>query len=207
MDGETSRGTTSLREAKKQHMRRALVDSALRRFLEAGYEDTSLDDICADLLVSPRTLQRYFGGKEQLALDWQYTGLARFRTALAEKPPEQPVAEWWREYVLHLADLNERTELAREQHRLVQSVPALQTRRLAIIREYEDLLTAALEAETEELPPMPGTGHMRARLSALVLLGASETALDQWVYDPQGRSLQELSLEALDVALAEFLPY
>jgi AcrR family transcriptional regulator len=65
----------SLREAKKEHMRRALVDSALRRFIEHGYDDTSLEDICASLLVSPRTLQRYFGGKEQLALDWQYTAL------------------------------------------------------------------------------------------------------------------------------------
>ena len=207
MEGEPSGGATSLREAKKQHMRRAMVDSALRRFLEVGYEETSLEDICASLLVSPRTLQRYFGGKEQLALDWQYTALARFRTALADKPADQPVADWWREYVLHLADLNERTELARDQHRLVQSVPALQTRRLAIIREYEDLLAEAIEAETSEFPPMPGTAHMRARLSALVLLGASETALDQWVYDSNGRSLQELSLEALDVALAEFLPY
>ena len=198
--GEATERALSLRDVKKQHMRRAMVDTALRRFINVGYEETSLDDICASLLVSPRTLQRYFGGKEQLALDWQYTALERFRIAIAERPPDQPVAEWWRGYVLHLADLEERTELARDQHRLVQSVPTLHTRRLSIIREYEDLLAAAIAAE------QPDASLMRARLSALVLLGAAEAAFDEWVYDARGRSLRELSMEALDVALAEFLP-
>ena len=193
---------TSLREVKKEHMRRALVDSALRRFIERGYDETSLDDICASLLVSPRTLQRYFGGKEQLALDWQYTALDRFRVALAERPGDETVAEWWRSYVLRLAELNERTELSREQHRLVLSVPTLHTRRLAIIREYEDLLTAAIEAET----PPDDTSHLRARLSAVVLLAASEGAFDRWVHDAGGRSLHELSAEAIDVARHDFLP-
>jgi AcrR family transcriptional regulator len=195
--------TTSLREVKKQHMRRALVDSALRQFIERGYEETSLDDICASLLVSPRTLQRYFGGKEQLALDWQYTALERFRVALAERPSGQRVADWWRDYVLHLAELNERTELSREQHLLVLSVPTLHTRRLAIIREYEDLLTAAIEAERA---PDGTSSHLRARLSAVVLLAASEGAFDEWVLRPGRRSLRALSAEAIDVARTEFLP-
>jgi len=177
--------STSLREVKKQHMRRAMVDSALRQFIDRGYEETSLDDVCASLLVSPRTLQRYFGGKEQLALDWQYRALERFRVALAERPAGHRVADWWREYVLHLAELNERTELSREQHLLVLSVPTLHTRRLAIIREYEDLLTAAIESELAT----DGTRHLRARLSAVVLLAASEGAFDDWVLRPDGRSL------------------
>lgn len=193
---------TSLREVKKQHMRRALVDSALRQFIERGYDETSLDDICASLLVSPRTLQRYFGGKEQLALDWQFTALDRFRRALAERPADQRVADWWRDYVLGLAELSERTALSREQHLLVLSVPSLHTRRLAIIREYEDLLTAAIEAEG----PADGTSRLRARLSAVVLLAASEGAFDHWVHDASGRSLSELSAEAIDVARTQFLP-
>jgi len=196
-------GPTSLREVKKQHMRRAMVDSALRQFMSHGYDETSLDDICASLLVSPRTLQRYFGGKEQLALDWQYTGLERFRAALAARPAGQRVAEWWRGYVLHLAELNERTELSREQHRLVLSVPTLHTRRLSIIREYEDLLTAALERELRPARARP----MRARLSAVVLLAASESAFDDWVRNADGRSLRELSAAALRVALDEFIPH
>lgn len=195
--------STSLREAKKQHMRRAMVDSALRQFISRGYDETSLDDICASLLVSPRTLQRYFGGKEQLALDWQYTALDRFRSALASRSKEQRVTEWWRGYVLHLAELNERTELSREQHLLVLSVPTLHTRRLSIIREYEDLLTAAVEAELRPAKARP----MRARLSAVVMLGASEGAFDQWVRNAEGRSLRELSAAALHVALDEFIPH
>jgi AcrR family transcriptional regulator len=199
---DTGPVTYSLREAKKQRMRQDMVDSALRHFIEGGYEETSLEDICSSLLVSPRTLQRYFGGKEQLALDWQYTALDRFRAALAGRDRAQRVAEWWREYVLSIVALVERTELSRAQHRLVLSVPILHTRRLAIIQEYEDLLTAAL---AEEAGSDAGV-DVRARLSAVVLLGASEAAFHRWVHDDDGPSYEELSAEALDVALGEFLP-
>lgn len=195
--------TYSLREAKKQRMRQDMVDSALRHFIDGGYDETSLDDICSSLLVSPRTLQRYFGGKEQLALDWQYTALDRFRAALAERDRTQPVAEWWREYVLSIVALVERTELSRAQHRLVLSVPILHTRRLAIIQEYEDLLTAAIAEESGSDPAV----DVRARLSAVVLLGASEAAFHRWVHDDGAGSYRDLSAQALEVALGEFLPH
>ena len=199
--GEATAQGFSSRAARREHVRRAMVDAALRRFLDAGYEDTTLDDICARLLVSPRTLQRYVGGKERLALDWQYRALDRFRRGIAARPPEQLVTGWWRGYLLDLADRNERNDLSREQHRLVQSVPTLHSRHLSIIREYEDVLTEAIAAE------QPQTGHILPRLTALVLLGASEAAFDEWVYGGHDRSLRVLSMEALDAGLAELVPH
>ena len=49
-------------------------------------------------------------------------------------------------------------------------------------------------------------GERILELSAVVLLGASEAAFHRWVHDDDGPSYEELSAEALDVALGEFLP-
>lgn len=193
-------GEATNRATREVEQREAIVDAALRRFLDHGYEDTSLEDVCADLGISLQTLHRHFATKEQLALDFQHAALARFRAALDERTADEPVADWWRRFVQDLADRKTRWALSREQHRLVQSVAALNARRVAIIREFEDLLTAAIAAE------QPEAGAMRARLSALVLLGATEAAFDEWVYDAQDRPLRDLAMHALDVALAEFPP-
>ena len=198
--GEATTRGQSPRAPKKERARRAIVEAALRCFLVRGYEETSLEDLAAWLRVPPRRLQRAYGGKEGLALDWNDAVAARFREAVAARPRDQAVAQWWRAFVLSSAEDKEHRPLAREQHRLVQSVPSLHARRLALLRECEDLLTAAIAAEQPEL------GHVAARLAALALLGAWETAVDEWAYDPRERSLRELVAATLDALAAADAP-
>ena len=57
-----------LRERKKLRTWQALVDTALRRFTDEGFEATTLDDLCAEVEVSKRTFFRYFTSKEDVAL-------------------------------------------------------------------------------------------------------------------------------------------
>ena len=54
------------REQRKQDTRRALEDAALRRFADAGYDETSVEEIAADAGVSARTFFRYFATKDEV---------------------------------------------------------------------------------------------------------------------------------------------
>lgn len=57
-----------LRERKKTQTRLAIRRAAFHLFEQQGYAETTVEQIAASAEVSPRTLYRYFGGKEGLLL-------------------------------------------------------------------------------------------------------------------------------------------
>jgi len=57
---------TGLREQKREHTRRQLVDAADRLFRERGYAETTVADIAAAAGVSTRTAFTYFATKDDL---------------------------------------------------------------------------------------------------------------------------------------------
>ncbi|MER7010606.1 TetR/AcrR family transcriptional regulator [Saccharopolyspora sp. NPDC000359] len=64
----TSPAPASLRERKKQRTRQSLIDTALAKFTDQGFDGTTLDELCEAVEVSKTTFFRYFGGKEDVAL-------------------------------------------------------------------------------------------------------------------------------------------
>lgn len=54
----------SLRERKRQHTRKALIDSAVDLCLRRGYDSTTVEQIAEAADVSPRTFSRYFASKD-----------------------------------------------------------------------------------------------------------------------------------------------
>ncbi|MET4428638.1 AcrR family transcriptional regulator [Mycolicibacterium sp. 624] len=81
-----------LREAKKARLRETIAATAIRMFLESGFDQVSITDIAREAEVSRRTLFAYFPTKEDLVLQ-------RFadhedeatRTVRARRPDQSPL--------------------------------------------------------------------------------------------------------------------
>ncbi len=76
----------TLRERKKQQTRRAIHEAALRLIDEHGLESTTVEAICREAVVAPRTFFNYFPSKAAAALDLpdqvvDEEAAERFRTA------------------------------------------------------------------------------------------------------------------------------
>ncbi|WP_046317308.1 TetR/AcrR family transcriptional regulator [Mycobacterium sp. UM_Kg1] len=79
--------------ARSERTREALRQAALVRFLAQGVEDTSAEQIAADAGVSLRTFYRHFASKHDLLFADYDAGLQWFRSALAARPPGEPMIE------------------------------------------------------------------------------------------------------------------
>ncbi|MEV1020510.1 TetR family transcriptional regulator [Streptomyces sp. NPDC050264] len=66
--GSAADSAPGLRERKKQRTRQTLSDTAVRLFLEKGYDRVSVAEVAAAAEVSKPTLFRYFAAKEDLVL-------------------------------------------------------------------------------------------------------------------------------------------
>jgi AcrR family transcriptional regulator len=81
-----------LRERKKVRLRETIATTAIRMFLEAGFDQVSITDIAREAEVSRRTLFAYFPTKEDLVLqrfaDHEYEAA---RTVRARRTDQRPL--------------------------------------------------------------------------------------------------------------------
>src|ERR1700753_2256415 len=74
------------RERKKYRTKEQLTDVALRLFAERGFEETTIDDIVAEVGVVPRTFFRYFASKDDALFGWYDIVRSRVLAALQKRP-------------------------------------------------------------------------------------------------------------------------
>src|ERR1700733_16242247 len=88
---------TGLRERKKVRLRETIAATAIRMFLEAGFDQVSITDIAQAAEVSRRTLFAYFPTKEDLVLqrfaDHEDEAARTVRARRADQPPLEALRE------------------------------------------------------------------------------------------------------------------
>jgi AcrR family transcriptional regulator len=159
----------NLRARKKLLVRDVIEQIALGLFDRRGYDATTVEEIAAEVGISPRTFFRYFPSKEDVVFAHHADALARLRNVLDERlRAGGSVIAAVRAAVLALQEDADRRELEAARLRVIRVTPALTARRYALSVEYEAAIAAAI---TPALGDDQGA-WMRAMLVAGAAMGA-----------------------------------
>ncbi len=163
----------SLRARKKLLVRDVIEHVALALFDQRGYEATTVEEIAAEVGISPRTFFRYFPSKEDVVFAHHADALARLRNVLDERlRGGAGVLAAVRAATVALQDDADQRELEQTRLRVIRVTPGLTARRYALSVEYEAEITAAI---TPSLGDDQGA-WMRAMLVASAAMGALRAA-------------------------------
>ncbi len=163
----------NLRARKRLLVRDVIEHVALALFDQRGYEATTVEEIAAEVGISPRTFFRYFPSKEDVVFAHHADALARLRNVLDERlRGGAGVLAAVRAATVALQDDADQRELEQTRLRVIRVTPALTARRYALSVEYEAAITAAI---TPRLGDDRGA-WMRAMLVASAAMGALRAA-------------------------------
>ncbi len=182
----------SLRERKKAKTRAAIQRSALRLFLEQGYEATTVEQIAEAAEVSPSTFFRYFPSKEDVALydDLDPLLFAAFEAQPAELSPTQALRGALHEVFGGLSA--EDTTQQWERAQLILSIPEL---RMRLLNQFADLIHVIAELVARRVGRRADEPAVRAYAGAVI------GTLLATVFDGIGDSLTAF-LTRMDASLA-----
>ncbi|MGW6737804.1 TetR/AcrR family transcriptional regulator [Streptomyces sp. NPDC055013] len=141
-------GATGLRERKKQRMYRTVSDTAIRLFLEKGFDAVSVAEVAAAAEISKPTLFRYFPAKEDLVL-YRFADHEGEAARVVRQGSGSPVEALRRHFLdgLERCDpitgLNDHPEVLAYQS-LLYGTPALAARLYGYLERSEAALAEAL---------------------------------------------------------------
>lgn len=164
-----------------------ITDAAIELFTEAGFDETSVDDVAAAAGIARRTLFRYYPSKNAIAWGDFDEHLHDMRRLLAEVPADMPVSEALRSALLAF---NRVPPAYREHHRkrmrLLLGVPALQAHSMLMYTGWREVVAEFVAARTGTEP-----GAHLPQTVAWMLLATALAAYQQWLDDPDS-DLDEL---------------
>ncbi|GGS99944.1 TetR family transcriptional regulator [Nonomuraea spiralis] len=170
-----------LRERKKLKTRATLVDTALTLFAERGFDQVTLDELCAEVEVSKRTFFRNFASKEEVAsapLEALWTGLLGDveQAPLGGRPVLAVLQDAMLAAVERMAEGGpEWVARVRLSHELSQRTPSIAAHGL----QFCDRTSAAFEATLRRRLGLDARDQ-RPRLALDLLVAAFHAALRGW---------------------------
>lgn len=168
-----------LRERKKVRTRRALVEAALRLFIQRGFDATTVDELVDEVEVSKRTFYANFAAKEDVALAAEAELWDAYLGRVAETPLHGPVLDALREIlaatITGLGDDWARRFVATRG--LIARTPALADRSAALTFTVQGRLVERLETALG----IDGRHDVRLRMLGELVLGAWRCGARNWI--------------------------
>jgi AcrR family transcriptional regulator len=132
------------RERKKAQTRKAIADTALRLFLERGFDNVSIKEIADAADVAVTTVFKHFPSKEALTFDEDAHIEAALVAAVRDRPEGASVLEALRDHLL--AQMHYEHEEVGDFLRLIEETPALRDYGHRMWMRHETALARAIAA-------------------------------------------------------------
>ncbi|MFC4112006.1 TetR/AcrR family transcriptional regulator [Nonomuraea zeae] len=198
---------SGLRERKKQATREALMTAALRLALRHGLENVRVEDIAAEVGVSPRTFNNYFAGKYEAITARHTDRILGTAAALRARPPGEPFWEALTEAMVAPWEQHARTGDQAPDPELLAGIrmlgdePALRAESLRVAFTAERELVAAVAERTGT----DAAQDLYPHLVTVTATAAVQAAVSHWMRSDPPVPLLPLLRESLR-ALAAGLP-
>ncbi|GGU32232.1 TetR/AcrR family transcriptional regulator [Streptomyces daghestanicus] len=167
---------TGRRERKKAATRQKIADTALRLFLEQGYDAVGIREVAAAADVAVTTLFSHFASKEALVFERDADFEHRLAGAVAGRAPDEPFLPDLRREV-HALVQHCATPGAAPVWRMIDASPALRSYEESMRLRHSEALAAALAAG-------PGRGRSATACRAIARSVVEAHALARQAADP-----------------------
>ncbi|MFE0366115.1 TetR/AcrR family transcriptional regulator [Streptomyces tendae] len=134
------------RERKKAATRQKIADTALRLFLERGYDAVGIRDVAAEADVAVTTLFSHFASKEALVFEQDGDFEHRLTRAVTDRAPNEPLVPALRREVLALVR-HCTADSAAPIWRMIDASPTLRKYDETVRLRHAEALAAAIAAD------------------------------------------------------------
>ncbi|MFD5449396.1 MULTISPECIES: TetR/AcrR family transcriptional regulator [unclassified Streptomyces] len=176
------------RERKKAATRQKIADTALRLFLERGYDAVGIRDVAAEADVAVTTLFSHFASKEALVFEQDEDFEQRLMRAVTDRAPHEPLVPALRHEVQALVR-HCTADSAAPIWRMIDGSPALRKYEDSMRLRHAEKLATAIAADPE-LSPTETASRAMARFVIDAYSLAREAADPQAAVDEIFRMIE-----------------
>jgi AcrR family transcriptional regulator len=192
---DNEKPSPSLRERTRLATQRAISEVAMPMFIEAGFDNVTVDQIAVSAGISPRSFFRYFATKEDVVLGHLATTGLQLRDALVARPAKEPPWDALRAaFGTLLAEYGGSPDSLRDTTRMLYATPSLRARHLEKQLHWQDLLVPEIARRLGTVSTAKDVRAYAIVASAMACLDAAGAA---WALSEDAASVEELLDEAI----------
>lgn len=166
------------RERKKAATRQKIADTALRLFMERGYDAVGIREVAAEADVAVTTLFSHFASKEALVFEQDQNFEQRLTQAVTARAPHEPLIPALRREILALVR-HCTADGAAPVWRMIDASPALREYEESMRLRHAESLAAAIAAD-------PGLSQTTTACRTIARFAIDAFSLAREAADPEG---------------------